>query len=141
MTKLSLTFSIKIQNHKNHGVFTAAYFGGSPELDNTPNHQRTLAASYAASHLSQNQYNRQLLIGGGSEPRSTIHFDRCQFVNNSLTDDIIFPTLASNGPINIVSSFADVTITNSLFKDSYYEFNRQIAVSTVQGQSLSTILP
>jgi hypothetical protein len=77
----------------------------------------------------QRKHDRKLLIGGGSEPRLTLLLSRVQFLNNSLTRKITFPSLASNGPFDIFTAFADVTVSNCLFKDNYYPFSRTIAVS------------
>jgi hypothetical protein len=67
---------------------------------------------------------RALLIGGGSEPRVTTTFDNCQFLNNSLTTDNFLPQIAENGVLAILSSFADVTMNNCLFKDNSF-FDRR----------------
>jgi hypothetical protein len=69
-------------------------------------------------------HDRSLLIGGGSEPRSTVFLDRVQFLNNSLTNNITFPTLVGNGLINIITKFADVTMTECLFKDNRFPYAR-----------------
>ena len=73
--------------------------------------------------------DRSLLIGGGSEPRETLLFDRVQFLNNSLIPEILYPSLATNGPVEILTQFSDVTMTNCLFKDNYYPRSREIFVS------------
>jgi hypothetical protein len=66
---------------------------------------------------------RALLIGGGSEPRVTTTFDNCQFLNNSLTTDSI-PGVSENGVLAVISSFADVTLNNCLFKDNFFDRRR-----------------
>jgi hypothetical protein len=63
---------------------------------------------------------RSLLIGGGSEPRVTLLLDQVQFLNNSLTTTVLFPTLVANGLVDINTKFADVTMTECLFKDNYF---------------------
>ena len=67
---------------------------------------------------------RALLIGGGSEPRVTTAFENCQFLNNSLTTNIVYPLLAQNGVVNVLSAFADVSMTNCLFRDNFYDLRR-----------------
>ena len=97
--------------------------------------------------LQQKRKNdRALLIGGGSEPRLTLLLDRVQFLNNSLARKLSIPSLASNGPFDIVTSFADVTVSNCLFKDNYYPYSRDIFVSIqlisrIAIQFLARILP
>jgi hypothetical protein len=66
--------------------------------------------------------DRSLLIGGGSEPRSSVFLDRVQFLNNALTTDFKFITLVSNGLIESVSKFADLTMTECLFKDNRFPY-------------------
>ena len=67
---------------------------------------------------------RALLIGGGSEPRVTTAFENCQFLNNSLTTEIEIPLLAQNGVMRVNSAFSDVSITDCLFRDNFYDFRR-----------------
>jgi hypothetical protein len=71
--------------------------------------------------------HRSLLIGGGSEPRETLLLDRVQFLNNTVTSNTQF--FASNGPLDIFTAFADVTIKDSLFKDNFFPFSRRTVVS------------
>jgi hypothetical protein len=73
---------------------------------------------------SEEMKKRALLIGGGSEPRVTTTFDNCQFLNNSLTTDILIPQIAENGVLAVISSFADVTLNNCLFKDNFFDRRR-----------------
>ena len=61
-------------------------------------------------------------------PRTKALFDRCQFLNNTMTYNVEYPTLLHNGPMAIVSSFADVTMNECLFKDNYHEFRRDYEV-------------
>ena len=72
--------------------------------------------------------DRSLLIGGGSEPRLTLLLDRVQFLNNTLTSNLTIPSLASNGPFDIFTAFADVTVSQSLFKENNYPYSRAIFV-------------
>jgi hypothetical protein len=67
------------------------------------------------------EMKRSLLIGGGSVPRVTTIFENCQFLNNSLTQNIEFPLIAQNGVVKINSAFSDVTMVNCLFKDNYFD--------------------
>jgi hypothetical protein len=71
---------------------------------------------------SEEMKKRALLIGGGSEPRVTTTFDNCQFLNNSLTTDSI-PGVSQNGVLAVISSFADVTLNNCLFKDNNFDYS------------------
>jgi hypothetical protein len=73
--------------------------------------------------------DRSLLIGGGSEPRETLLLDKVQFLNNSLAPEILIPSLAVNGPVDIFTAFSDVTVKDCLFKDNYYPYSRPIFVS------------
>ena len=76
----------------------------------------------------QEKNDRSLLIGGGSEPRETLFLDGVQFLNNSLIPEILYPSLASNGPLEIITQFSDVIMTNCLFKDNYYPRSGEISV-------------
>jgi hypothetical protein len=91
-------------------------------------------------YYSEEHYNemkqRYLLIGGGSEPRGTTTFDNCQFLNNSLTTDIMFPTLAQNGVVSVESSFVDVTMNNCLFKDNFFDRRRDGTVRFTINRSI-----
>ena len=73
-------------------------------------------------------HDRSLLIGGGSEPRETLILDNVQFLNNSLTSDLEFPSLGANGPVDLATAFTDLIVKDSLFKDNYYPFSRRIIV-------------
>jgi hypothetical protein len=77
---------------------------------------------YSDTHYEEMK-KRALLIGGGSEPRVTTTFDNCQFLNNSLTTDSI-PGVSENGVLAVISSFADVTLNNCLFKDNFFDRRR-----------------
>jgi hypothetical protein len=71
------------------------------------------------------EYNeRSLLIGGGSEPRSSVFLDRVQLLNNALTEEILYPGLIANGLIDSVTKFADITMTNCFFKDNRFPYAR-----------------
>jgi hypothetical protein len=61
---------------------------------------------------------------GAVVSRTVALFHRCQFWNNTLTQNIDFPFLAANGAVKINTAFADVTMTECLFKDNVYEFRR-----------------
>ena len=80
----------------------------------------------------QRKHDRALLIGGGSEPRLTLLLDRVHFLNNSLASKLEIPSLASNGPFEIVSAFADVTFSHCLFQDNNYPYSRTIFVSMIR---------
>jgi hypothetical protein len=67
-------------------------------------------------------HDRTLLIGGGSEPRLSLFLDLVQFVNNSIVSPISTPNLVSNGIINGITNFADITVTKCMFKDNYFPF-------------------
>ena len=77
----------------------------------------------------QRKHDRALLIGGGSEPRLTLLLDRVHFLNNSLASKLVYPSLSSNGPFEIVSAFADVTFSQCLFQDNNYPYSREPFVS------------
>jgi hypothetical protein len=62
--------------------------------------------------------------------RSVVLFDRCQFLNNRMTENVEYPTLLSNGPLDIVSSYADVTVNECLFKNNFHDFRRDYKVRT-----------
>lgn len=79
----------------------------------------------------QRMNDRALLIGGGSEPRLTLILDRVQFLNNTLTSKLTIPSLAANGPFDIFTAFADVTVSQCLFKDNNYPYSREIFVSII----------
>lgn len=64
------------------------------------------------------------LEDGEAVSRSVTLFDRCQFLNNTMTYDVIYPSLLNNGPLAIISSFADVTVNECVFKDNFHEFRR-----------------
>lgn len=64
---------------------------------------------------------RSLLIGGGSEPRNTVSFENCQFINNARTETSPFVS-SINGVFSVISEFVDVTISDSLFEDNNYPF-------------------
>jgi hypothetical protein len=77
----------------------------------------------------QRMNDRSLLVGGGSEPRLTLLLDGVQFLNNTLTSNLTIPSIASNGPLDIFTAFADVTVSKCLFKDNNYPYSREIFVS------------
>ena len=72
--------------------------------------------------------DRSLLIGGGSEPRETLLLDKCQFLNNSLTPNILIPSFAANGVVDIFTAFTDLIVKDCLFKDNYYPYSRTVNV-------------
>jgi hypothetical protein len=75
----------------------------------------------------QRQNDRSLLIGGGSEPRLTLLLSRVQFVKNRMAGPLHSPSLATNSPLAIATAFADVTVSNCLFKDNYYPYRSSVS--------------
>jgi hypothetical protein len=72
--------------------------------------------------LTRNINERTLQTNSTSTARTKAFFDRCQFLNNTLTQNILYAGLAQNGPLTIASSLADVTMSECLFKDSFHEY-------------------
>jgi hypothetical protein len=72
--------------------------------------------------LIRNINERTLQTSSTSSARTKVFIDRCQFLNNTLTQNILYPGFAENGPLTIYSSLADVTMSECLFKDSFYEY-------------------
>jgi hypothetical protein len=72
--------------------------------------------------LIRNINERTLQTNSTSSARTKAFFDRCQFLNNTLTQNILYSGLAQNGPLTIASSLADVTMSECLFKDSFHEY-------------------
>jgi hypothetical protein len=94
--------------------------------DNRDDFVRFLTNPHLQLERMQNMDERALQTVG----RTTVLFDRCQFINNTMTYDVVYPSLLHNGAMAILSSFADVTVNECLFKDNFYEFRRDHEVRT-----------
>jgi hypothetical protein len=132
------------QNNANHGVLAILYYQ-KPVLSNVG---RVLSSKidedkfdYRKDYADflKDPHGRSLLTSGGSNPRTTLLLDRVQFLNNSLTSDIVFRSFVFNGPFNINTQFADVTMKACFFNGNNYPFTREFPVSHYIGVDIHTL--
>ena len=81
----------------------------------------------ADTELQEQRMNdRSLLIGGGSEPRLTLKLSGVQFLKNRFAvRNYWYYSLATNGLFDIATAFADVTLSDCLFKDNQYLYTNR----------------